>query len=38
MKEKFKFENYELICYEKNAGVAGTWYENRYPGEQEIIE
>ena len=38
MKEKFKFENYELICYEKNAGVAGTWYENRYPGEQDVTE
>lgn len=24
-------ENYELVCYEKNASVGGTWYENRYP-------
>ncbi|EME83413.1 uncharacterized protein MYCFIDRAFT_59080 [Pseudocercospora fijiensis CIRAD86] len=24
--------NYELVCYEKNDGVGGTWYENRYPG------
>lgn len=27
-----RFTNYELICYEKNSGVAGTWFENRYPG------
>jgi cation diffusion facilitator CzcD-associated flavoprotein CzcO len=24
--------NYELICYEKNPTIGGTWYENRYPG------
>jgi len=24
--------NYELICYEKNDAIGGTWYENRYPG------
>ncbi|KXS99265.1 hypothetical protein AC578_6211 [Pseudocercospora eumusae] len=24
--------NYELVCYEKNDSVGGTWYENRYPG------
>lgn len=22
----------ELICYEKNPSIGGTWYENRYPG------
>ena len=22
----------ELVCYEKNADVGGTWLENRYPG------
>lgn len=22
----------ELKIYEKNAGIGGTWYENRYPG------
>jgi hypothetical protein len=22
----------ELVCYEKNPDVGGTWYENRYPG------
>ena len=26
------FENYSLTVYEKNEGVAGTWFENRYPG------
>lgn len=24
--------NYELVVYEKNADVGGTWFENRYPG------
>ncbi|KAG8158662.1 hypothetical protein KVR01_011784 [Diaporthe batatas] len=24
--------NFSLVCYEKNAGIGGTWYENRYPG------
>lgn len=31
-KMKKNFTNYKLVCYEKNPGVAGTWYENRYPG------
>ena len=22
----------DLVIYEKNADVGGTWYENRYPG------
>ncbi|THX76756.1 steroid monooxygenase [Aureobasidium pullulans] len=22
----------ELVCYEKNPEIGGTWYENRYPG------
>ncbi|PYI09173.1 monooxygenase, partial [Aspergillus sclerotiicarbonarius CBS 121057] len=26
------FQNYDLTIYEKNPGIAGTWYENRYPG------
>lgn len=26
------FQNINFIVYEKNADVAGTWYENRYPG------
>ncbi|KAI1613103.1 hypothetical protein EDD36DRAFT_488132 [Exophiala viscosa] len=24
--------NLELVIYEKNADIGGTWYENRYPG------
>lgn len=26
------FDNFSLTIYEKNEGVAGTWFENRYPG------
>jgi cation diffusion facilitator CzcD-associated flavoprotein CzcO len=26
------FKNISLAVYEKNPAVAGTWYENRYPG------
>ncbi|KAL5337680.1 monooxygenase [Aspergillus crustosus] len=26
------FTNFDLTVYEKNPDVAGTWYENRYPG------
>ena len=26
------FENFELVVYEKNEGIAGVWFENRYPG------
>ncbi|KAJ3505848.1 hypothetical protein NLJ89_g7199 [Agrocybe chaxingu] len=26
------FESFELILYEKNPVVSGTWYENKYPG------
>ncbi|KAI1291545.1 hypothetical protein F5Y03DRAFT_376488 [Xylaria venustula] len=26
------FKNIDLVIYEKNPAVAGTWYENRYPG------
>ncbi|KAJ4321385.1 hypothetical protein N0V94_002922 [Neodidymelliopsis sp. IMI 364377] len=25
-------ENVELVVYEKNADIGGTWFENRYPG------
>lgn len=32
----FKMErqltDYELVLYEKNDEIGGTWYENRYPG------
>ncbi|KAH0847215.1 hypothetical protein AYO21_02604 [Fonsecaea monophora] len=31
-KMKKNFKNYELVCYEKNSGIGGTWFENRYPG------
>lgn len=27
-----KLENVDIVCYEKNRGVGGTWLENRYPG------
>ena len=26
------FEDYDLVIYEKNRGIAGVWFENRYPG------
>lgn len=26
------FSNFSLVIYEKNPEVAGTWWENRYPG------
>jgi cation diffusion facilitator CzcD-associated flavoprotein CzcO len=26
------FHNFELVVYEKNEGVGGVWYENKYPG------
>ncbi len=26
------FENFELVLYDKNSQVAGTWFENTYPG------
>jgi hypothetical protein len=31
------FENFELLVYEKNDAVSGTWYENKYPGCVYII-
>ncbi|KAK5009369.1 hypothetical protein LTR28_001381, partial [Elasticomyces elasticus] len=30
-KERFAGEPVELVIYEKNNDVAGTWLENRYP-------
>lgn len=27
-----RLRNCELVIYEKNAGVGGTWFENQYPG------
>ncbi|KAL4874427.1 hypothetical protein BJY04DRAFT_225050 [Aspergillus karnatakaensis] len=29
---KKNLQNMEIVCYEKNPEVAGTWFENRYPG------
>jgi ribulose 1,5-bisphosphate synthetase/thiazole synthase len=31
-KDRFKDKNAELVVYERNAEVGGTWLENRYPG------
>lgn len=25
-------ENLDIVCYEKNNDIGGTWLENRYPG------
>ncbi|KAJ6010385.1 sterigmatocystin biosynthesis monooxygenase [Penicillium sp. IBT 35674x] len=30
--ETQQLKNVELVILEKNAGIGGTWYENRYPG------
>ena len=27
-----RLQNVDIVCYEKNADIGGTWYENRYPG------
>lgn len=27
-----KLPSVQLQVYEKNAGIGGTWFENRYPG------
>ncbi|KAI9726035.1 MAG: hypothetical protein M1828_002043 [Chrysothrix sp. TS-e1954] len=27
-----KLQNVDIVCYEKNSDVGGTWFENRYPG------
>lgn len=27
-----RLRNVDLRIYDKNAGIGGTWYENRYPG------
>jgi hypothetical protein len=27
-----RLRNVDLTIYDKNAGVGGTWFENRYPG------
>lgn len=30
--ETGQLQNVDLIVYEKNAAIGGTWFENRYPG------
>lgn len=33
IKNEMKLDNIiDLVIYEKNPEVGGTWYENRYPG------
>jgi cation diffusion facilitator CzcD-associated flavoprotein CzcO len=29
---RLSLSNYELVVYEKNEDIGGTWFENRYPG------
>ncbi|KAF2180148.1 FAD/NAD(P)-binding domain-containing protein [Zopfia rhizophila CBS 207.26] len=31
-KMRNKLQHYELVCYEKNDSIGGTWFENTYPG------
>jgi cation diffusion facilitator CzcD-associated flavoprotein CzcO len=31
------FSNFALQVYEKNPEVAGTWFENKYPGYVNIV-
>lgn len=31
-KAEEEMENLEIVCYEKNPDIGGTWLENRYPG------
>lgn len=31
-KAEEQMENMDICCYEKNADIGGTWFENRYPG------
>ncbi|KIW22097.1 uncharacterized protein PV07_12513 [Cladophialophora immunda] len=31
-KDRFQGQPIELVIYEKNSNVGGTWFENRYPG------
>ena len=34
-KERFSGNAVDLVIYEKNEDVTGTWLENRYPGYEE---
>jgi hypothetical protein len=31
-KAEEEMQNLEVVCYEKNRDIGGTWLENRYPG------
>lgn len=31
-KAEEEMENLDIVCYEKNHDIGGTWLENRYPG------
>jgi ribulose 1,5-bisphosphate synthetase/thiazole synthase len=31
-KDRFHDQPVQLVIYEKNCSVGGTWFENRYPG------
>ncbi|EAT91512.1 hypothetical protein HBH56_006880 [Parastagonospora nodorum] len=31
-KAEEEMDNLDIMCYEKNADIGGTWLENRYPG------
>jgi hypothetical protein len=31
-KSEDEMQNVDIVCYEKNNDVGGTWLENRYPG------
>jgi hypothetical protein len=31
-KAEEEMQNLDIVCYEKNLDVGGTWFENRYPG------
>ena len=31
------FDNFTLTLYEKNPDIAGTWYENKYPGSASTL-
>jgi len=31
-KAEEEMDNLDIVCYEKNHDIGGTWLENRYPG------
>jgi hypothetical protein len=32
-KSEDEMQNVDIVCYEKNNDIGGTWLENRYPGD-----